>query len=124
MKRDLDLIRDILLVAEAAKPEQRVALKDFQALYPDRLEEVSEHVQLLGRAGFLDTTISKAISSKGPRAFVINRIEWAGHDYLDAVRDPGTWAKTQQQLKSVGGSATLEIVKAVAVKVVSQTLGV
>lgn len=124
MKRDLNLIRDILLVAEAAKPEQRVALNDFEELYPDRLEEVSEHVQLLDRVGLLDATISKAVSTRGPRAFVINRIEWAGHDYLDAVRDPGIWAKTQQQLKSVGGSATLEIVKAVAVKIISQTLGV
>ncbi|WP_409525144.1 DUF2513 domain-containing protein [Nitrincola sp. MINF-07-Sa-05] len=124
MKRDLDLIRDILLVAEEAKPEQRVGLKDFEELYSDRLEEVSEHVQLLDRAGLLDATISKAVSIKGPRAFVINRIEWAGHDYLGAVRDPGIWAKTQQHLKSVGGSATLEIVKAVAVKIISQTLGV
>ena len=124
MKRDLDLIRKILLVTEAAKPEQRVSLKDFEDSHADKLEEVSEHVQLLDRAGFLDATISNALSPKGPRAFFINRIEWAGYDYLDAVRDPGIWSNTQQQLKKVGGSATLEVVKAVAVKIMSQALGV
>lgn len=124
MKRDLDLIREILLVAEASKPEQRVSLKDFKESHAGRLEEVSEHVQLLDRAGFVDATVSNALSPKGPRAFFINRIEWTGHDYLDAVRDPGIWSKTQQQLKKVGGSATLEVVKALAVKITSQALGV
>ncbi|WP_409525977.1 DUF2513 domain-containing protein [Nitrincola sp. MINF-07-Sa-05] len=123
MRRDLNLIREILLVAEAAKPGQRVSLKDFNDSHPDRLEEVSEHVQLLNRVGFLDVTISKALGTHGPRAFFINRIEWAGHDYLDAVRDPDIWSKTEQQLKKVGGSAALEVVKAVAVKIISQTLG-
>ena len=124
LKRDLNLIREVLLVAEAAKPEQHVALEDFEDSHSDRLEEISEHVQLLDRVGFLDATISRALDSNGPRTFSINRIEWAGYDYLDAVRDPGIWAKTEQQLKKVGGSATLEVVKAVAVKIMSQTLGV
>ena len=124
MKRDFNLIREILLVAEAAKPEQRIGLKDFEDSHPDRLEELSEHVQLLERAGFLDVTLSRSLGGSGPRAFFINRIEWAGHDYLDAVRDPGIWSKTEQQLKKVGGSATLEVVKAVAVKVMSEVLGV
>lgn len=124
MKRDLNLIRDILLAAEAAKPEQRIGLKDFEDSHPDKLEELSEHVQLLDRAGFLDVTVSKALGGRGPRVFFINRIEWAGYDYLDAVRDPGIWSKTEQQLKKVGGSATLEIVKAVAIKIISEALGV
>ena len=123
MKRDLDLIRDILLTAEKAKPEQSISLNEFRAGYPDRLEEISAHVELLDRAGFLDATITRELSPKGPRQFFINKINWLGYDYLDAVRDPGVWAKTQQKLKSVGGSATLEVAKAVAVKVLTDTLG-
>lgn len=123
MKRDLDLIRDILLIAETAKPEQSVGLEQFRESHPDRLEEVSAHVELLDRVGFLDATISRELSSRGPRQFFINKIDWPGYDYLDTVRDPGVWSKTQQKLKSVGGSATLEIAKAVAVKVVTDTLG-
>lgn len=124
MKRDLNVIRDILLVAEEAKPEQRVGLENFHETYSDRLEEVSEHVQMLDRAGFIHATVSRALSPSGPRQFFINKIEWAGYDYLDAVRDPGIWAKTEEKLKSVGGSATLEVVKAVAVKIIAEALGV
>ncbi|WP_085893338.1 DUF2513 domain-containing protein [Roseovarius litorisediminis] len=40
---------------------------------------------------------------------------WNGHDYLDAVRDPGIWSKTTTAVKETGGSAALEIVKALAV---------
>lgn len=123
MKRDLDLIRDILLTVEEAKPEQRIGLDKFRESHPDRLEEISAHVELLDRAGFLDATISRELSPRGPRQFLINKIDWVGYDYLDAVRDPGVWSKTQQKLKSVGGSATLEVAKAVAVKIVTETLG-
>ncbi|MEZ5490269.1 MAG: DUF2513 domain-containing protein [Gammaproteobacteria bacterium] len=123
MRRDFDLIRQILFVAEGAKPEQRISLKDFEERHADSLEEVSEHVQLLDRAGYLNATVSKELSPNGPRQFFINRLEWAGHDYLDAVRDSGIWARTKERLGVVGGSASLEIVKAVAVKVVSEALG-
>jgi hypothetical protein len=123
LKRDLNVIRDILLVIESAGPEQRVGLKDFENSYRDRLEEISEHVQLLDRAGFLNATISQELSPNGPRQFFINRLEWLGHDYIDAVRDPGIWAKTEEKLKKVGGGATLEVVKALAIKLISETLG-
>lgn len=122
LKRDLDLIRDILLTAEKAKPEQSISIDQFREGYPDRLEEISAHVELLDRVGFLDATITKELSTRGPRQFFINKIEWSGYDYLDAVRDPGVWSKTQQKLKSVGGSATLEIAKAVAIKIVTDNL--
>ena len=37
-----------------------------------------------------------------------------GHDYLDAIRDNGIWTKTKAAVAETGGSATLEIVKALA----------
>lgn len=42
------------------------------------------------------------------------RLTSQGHDYLDAIRDQGIWAKTKDVVAKTGGSATLEIVKALA----------
>jgi hypothetical protein len=39
----------------------------------------------------------------------------SGHDFLDAVRDEGVWAETVAAVAETGGSAALELVKAVAI---------
>lgn len=125
MKRDLDLIRRILLMVESSNVGQKVTLEDFRGDFSERLSEVSAHVELLERAGYLDTLeVQPEMSVVGPQEFFITKLEWAGHDYLDAIRDEGIWKKTQHKLKSVGGSASLEIVKAVAIKLVADSLGV
>lgn len=124
MKRDLNLIRNILLEVESAEPEDQVRLDRFEEKYADRLNEVSAHVHLLHDAGYLKATISQELSPAGPRQFFIQKIEWEGYEYLDAVRDDGIWAKTQEKLKSVGGATTLEIAKAVATKLVMEAMGV
>jgi len=124
MKRDLDLVRQILLTVEEAKPGQQIDLEDFRKELPERLDEVSAHVELLDEAGYLDAIISQELTPSGPRQFFITKIEWAGYDYLDAVRDAGIWAKTKEKLKSVGGGTTLDIAKAVATKLITDSLGV
>jgi Hypothetical protein (DUF2513) len=40
-------------------------------------------------------------------------LTWAGHDYLDAVRDPEIWKKVRQTTDAAGGF-TLELVKDLA----------
>jgi hypothetical protein len=50
------------------------------------------------------------------------RITSRGHDYLDAVRNDGIWAQTREAVRDAGGSATLEIVKAVAIGFVRKKL--
>ncbi|KIC40124.1 hypothetical protein RA27_14925 [Ruegeria sp. ANG-R] len=46
---------------------------------------------------------------------VTYKITWAGHDYLDSVRDKGIWEKTKRALVETGGSASLEVVKILAI---------
>ena len=45
-----------------------------------------------------------------------------GHDFLDSIRSPSVWGKVKQQLAVVGGSASLEVVKTIAKKAVSDVL--
>jgi len=37
-----------------------------------------------------------------------------GHDYLQAIRDEGIWAETKRAVAETGGSATLEMIKNIA----------
>ena len=52
---------------------------------------------------------------------MFRRLTWAGHDYLDAVRDPKVWQKTKDATEKVG-SWTFEIVKELAKSFVTEEL--
>lgn len=48
-----------------------------------------------------------------PRAWVGVRLTWAGHDYLDGIRDPAIWRHTKRAAGKLG-SWSLETVGAIA----------
>jgi hypothetical protein len=121
MKRDLDLVRDILIAVEAVPAAQTIRNSDI-APEADPFV-VSEHIQLLESAGFLNAIISRELGNSRPRTCVIQGLTWEGHEYLDAVRSPEIWTKTKQALAKVGGSAGLEVIKQLASAIIKQQLG-
>jgi DNA-binding PadR family transcriptional regulator len=56
------------------------------------------------------------------------RLTAQGHDFLDAIRDEGIWARTKDAVQKTGGNVTLEILKTLATallkKKVSQHTGI
>jgi hypothetical protein len=122
MKRDLDLVRIILLAVEASPAGIMLRNREIEAPGFDPAV-VSEHVQLLTEADFLKATISREINPSGARECHIFGLTWQGHEYLDAVRNQEVWTKTKQSLAKVGGSAALEVVKQIASAIIKQHLG-
>lgn len=120
MKRDLDLIRQILLKIEA-DTSTRLSLRSFTD-DPKQFPVISFHLELLLDANFI---VAKPLRGIGQSYtdFYIRRLTNSGCDYLDSIRDSKIWDKTKDKLLSVGGSATLEVVKAVASGIVKSTLG-
>ncbi len=115
MKRDLELIRKILLAVEDDQP---------QSIPDESSERIGYHVQLLLDARYVEGKViwSQVGEDYIPHAYFVQRITMAGHDYLDSVRDPKVWNKTKSVLENVGGSAALEVVKDVAVKVMTELI--
>jgi len=120
-KRDLDRIREILLhVENETSKDGWVGIRD-RVFFRD---DDAYQIDLMKQAGFVDAD-SHAISRILPGRV---RISFAGHDYLDAVRDEGIWAQTKEAVKETGGSATIEIAKTLALgflkKKISQHTGI
>ncbi len=113
MKRDLDLIREILLQVEEREPKQPLEVKIEGR---DR-QEIVGHVRLLQEAGFVEATFTG-----GPTA-IVHRLTWDGHEFLDSVRESNIWAKVRERLKEVGGTASIDIVKALAIGFAKEKLG-
>ncbi len=113
MKRDMDLLREILLQVETREPKQSPEVKIEGR---DR-QEIVGHVRILQEARFVEATITG-----GPTAMV-HRLTWAGHDFLDSIRDESVWSAVKKKLAAVGGSTSIDVLKALVTQVVKGELG-
>ncbi|WP_417279242.1 DUF2513 domain-containing protein [Celeribacter sp.] len=119
-KRNLDRMREILCFIEDDNDVHGRAILAGNAFFN---AEDSYQIQLLQQAGFIQVgpiSMGSGMPSWGSVTF-------EGHDYLDAIRDEGIWSKTKNAVAETGGSASIEIVKALAVgflkKKISQHTG-
>jgi len=83
---------------------------------PEEIKK-SYHLRLATDAGLLVTDGRFMPKGRGTL-----RMTSAGHDYLDAIRNEGIWADTKKAVKEGGGSATLEIVKLIAIGFIRKQL--
>src|SRR5687768_8627056 len=98
MKRDMELVRAILLEVEKAGPNgEPIEITDKS------VEEVNYHIKRMKEAGLIDAVISETIlSGSTPSSpYRIVEMTWKGHDFLDAARDTGVWRKA---LSRIGGA--------------------
>lgn len=121
MKRNLDLIRDILLYIENSN-QTSFTTDDFFSLCKDSTE-LAYNIHLICSAGLVKA--NGAVTSDSPFPFPLYRIYYLtnyGCDYIDSIREQTVWNKTKELLLKVGGSASLEVVKMVATKIVLSIL--
>jgi Hypothetical protein (DUF2513) len=99
MKRDMDLIRELLLQIEGSKTNFATCPVMEQGR-PDREEawRLGEHLHLLQEAKIIDATINAAAGNVN-----VQRITWKGYDLLDSIRDPKIWEKTKNGVEGAGG---------------------
>lgn len=122
MKRDMDLVRNILIRAELSDgplglddfmPAARVAVPDKE---PEALASmVWYHLGLLDAKGMIDCHLMESDDGAIRRA-VVYGLTWDGQDFLDALRDDSVWEKTKRAVRESVGSTTFEVVKCVAVE--------
>jgi hypothetical protein len=110
MKRDMDLIRELLLKLESLP----VPSAGFRMILPDEadvqvegysVEEIGYHLALLEQAklvsaGGLD--FGMQIGPIGP-GIAFRSLSWAGHDFFDSVRSPDVWDRTKKVAAAAGG---------------------
>ena len=112
MKRDMDLIRKILLqIEEKHDGRNRVQIHSVEG---HAVNEVSYHVGLLVDAGYVE---AGTVSTLRATAYLIRGITWEGHEFLDAVRSENVWNRVQKKLKAIGGQASIVMVKQLAIDI-------
>jgi hypothetical protein len=103
MKRDMELVREILRRVEDHQQAMGWVPLDIPG---HSREEVSYHVMLLAQAGLLEAT--DLVSTAG-FLYEAKRLTWAGHEFLDAIRNDTVWNKVKETVKEKGGAIPLEM---------------
>lgn len=119
MKRDIELLRRILREVEGFEPGTSGYVVTFPDEYPDSL--VNEHIELLIEAGLLSGRVLRG--SAGLSAVHVTRLTWLGHDFLDASRNEGLWAKAKKMLADKGGGLAFDLLLAWLKKEGAEQLG-
>jgi len=121
MKRDLDLIREIMLHIESG--EEYDGTREFYYTAPEEMgltgcspEQFVYHCKLLIEDGYIDgaATVLGQV--------VVRGLTSDGHDFLDDIRDPGVWKSVKTRLGTLPGVA-ISIVAELAKSEIKKHLG-
>ena len=102
LRRDMDLIRELLLELEAGG-----GARDFTRWSDAALRG---HLALMVRGGLLDGHATEATVE-------VRGITWAGHEFLGAVRADAVWRRVLAKLAEAGGGLAFEAVKQFALSI-------
>ena len=115
MKRDMDLVRRILMELEASDyPLDASVFADGRVTVP----QAAYHIEIMQQAGLIKATIARDLS--GNLDATAESLTWNGQEFLEAVRSDVMWATVKSTIAKTVGSTTLETVKALAVKIGSE----
>lgn len=117
MKRNLDLIRDILIFIEDG---------NFDFLSSDDMnfpkiehDELTSHLELMADAGFI-TFIDNSVFER--KIYAKIKMRYKGYDYLETIRDSTVWNKTKESIKKVSGGVTFDLIKETAISIIKSLL--
>lgn len=129
MKRDMDLIREIMLAfensSESRLRQNSIVIENYSP------SVVNFHIELLKDAGFINHLVIQPEARDGTLA--LSRIDKGmrltnnGYEFLESIRDRDIWAKVKDGAGNVG-NASLEMIwglaKAYGRQVIADKLGI
>ena len=121
MKRDMDLVREILIAIERSEDGNL----NFDALGYER-QQVYLHIELMKERGLVDAVIIQ--EDDGPEHGIlmckVERLTWDSHDFLNEVRDESIWEQAKRKCLNGTGGLSFELLKDCLIHVAKQKLGI
>lgn len=118
MKRDMDLVRKILIAVE----EGNVKLDDLEY---DR-GQINLHVELMEEHGLVEAVIVP--DSDGIEHTILDcsveRLTGEGHDFLDRARNESIWERAKKKCLEQTGVLTIEFLKVCLVHMGKHKMGI
>lgn len=115
MKRDMDLVREILIgLSEAQGSLDASVFVNRWRSY----KLVAYHFEIMGEAGLIVSEITDIYESRYCNA-VAYRLTWEGHELLAAISSPAVWDKVK---RAIAEDAPLSLYRYAAYKMLKDRL--
>ena len=122
MKRDMDLVRELLLYFEA-KPDPHMVMPGDIEMPGYTSSDIHYHVILMCEAGLLACErVESSTTPSRPVDALPFGLSWEGHEFLDAARSETLWSQARQILKDKGLSVGLGLLQALLISLAKQQL--
>ena len=121
MKRDMNLVRSILLDVEKNKDNSKPRLV---LIHGHSYSEVRYHIRIMVDAGLVTISPPSELGTfpKFP-PYITIRMTWDGHKFLDAACKDTHWEKAKQKTLDKTGGFSLELFKMVLFGLTKKSLG-
>jgi hypothetical protein len=103
MKRDMDLVRDVLFFYEEAKPVDEEKYSN---------EQIHEHILLLRDAGFIVT--ESFYPPEGGALRYRDRLSWEGHEFIARIRENEIWNTIRSEFQNASFETIINVSKQLA----------
>jgi hypothetical protein len=113
MKRDMDLIREILIEVEKVPA---LVMWESRPLLGYNDEEVFAHIELAREAGLVEASLMSGACA------IIQRITNDGYDFLEASKQPTLWQQAKDRITAAGLPVTIAVAKTVLQTLVNDAL--
>ena len=117
MRRDMDKVREMLLMVEAGDRDMTIETESGTV--------DSHHLWLARDAGFVDSPVQDfPLRGDGRRErWMFPRLTWQGAEFLDSIRDDSSWSKVKQTIWREGQHVSFMTIKQVVAVLVKQSFG-
>lgn len=126
MKRDMNLIRKLMIevrekgeIGLGFQSSKVPEVQDESGNDYDR-ETILDHMMMLVECGLAEGTVKLT----GPTTYgTINRLTFAGHDFIEAASNETIWNKAMQKVRDAGSSVSISTLSAVMQQLAKSALG-
>jgi len=119
MKRDMELIRKLVLKLEDAPTSFAPGNLSVEGYTH---EQIGYHAYLMIQAGLATGADVQTMGSSG-HIGILTGLTWAGHEFADSARDEKRWKQAMGIVQQKGGSVTLSVLTDLLTTLAKNALG-
>lgn len=117
MKRNMDLIRELLFYIEENYKGDLLIIDTFEN-YSNA--EILYHFELMSQAGLISGKVTRFISGEG--IIECKGLAWAGQDFLTNIKNESVWKDVKKTAKEKGLDLTINIISTIAAESIKRIL--
>ena len=114
MKRDMELVRKVLLYIEEQYTD--VVLYNIEIKGYD-FKTIAYHCKICYEAGLI-CDYDSSYGDDEIQDFGVGSLTWEGHEFIEKIKDDAIWNKTNKIIKEKGIKLTIKAIEQIATKLI------